>query len=219
MVPLTLAEQLLLLALDDATGKLLPLPDRALDYALAGAIIADLARVGRVEVTRDDLKVVDSNPVQSVPEDLGLLDLNQANVTSLRGALSHLAGDAHGLRKRVIEQLVQKGILREEDREFLWIFHYSRYPLADPGTENAIKQRLRNRIRSKDIPLTGNDHVMISLIHACQLEKLLFSEDELVYFRDRIEHIATTDKIGHAVEDCLEEIQKAILEIRTYSGM
>lgn len=219
MVRLTLAEKLLLLALDDETGKLLPLPDRALDYALAGAIIADLSRVGRVEVTRDDIKVVDSNPVQSVPEDLGLLDLNQANVTSLRGALSHLAGDAHGLRKRVIEQLVQKGILREEDKEFLWIFHYSRYPLADPGTENAIKQRLRNRIRSKDIPLTGNDRVMISLIHACQLEKLLFSDDELVYFRDRIEQIATTDKIGHAVEDCLEEIQKAILEIRTYSGM
>lgn len=219
MVTLTLAEMLLLLALDDETGKLLPLPDRALDYALAGAILADLARVGRIEVTRDDVKIVDASPVQSVPEDLGLLDLNQANVTSLRGALSHLAGDAHGLRKRVIEQLVEKGILKEQDKEFLWVFHFSRYPLADPGTENAIKQRLRNRIRSKDIPLTERDHVLISLIHACQLEKLLFSEEELSYFRDRIEQIATTDKIGHAVEDCLEEIQKAILEIRTYSGM
>ena len=51
MVPLALAEQLLLLALDDETGKLLPLPDRSLDYALAGAIIADLARVGRLMVT------------------------------------------------------------------------------------------------------------------------------------------------------------------------
>ena len=46
MVSLTLAEQLLLLALDDETGKLLSLPDRSLDYALAGAILADLTRSG-----------------------------------------------------------------------------------------------------------------------------------------------------------------------------
>jgi hypothetical protein len=219
MVQLTLAEQLLLLAIDDDTGKLLPLPDRALDYALAGAIVADLSRVGRVEVTRDTLSVLDASPVNSVPEDLGLLDLNQANVTTLRGALSHLAGDAHGLRHRVIEQLVNKGVIREEDKEFLWIFHFSRYPLADPSTETAVKQRLRNRIRDSKIPLSDSDHVLIALVHACQLEYLLLSVEEQSRFRERIDEITSSDCIGHAVIDCLEEIQKAILEIRTYSGM
>lgn len=219
MVPLTLAEQLQLLALDDETGKLLPLPDRALDYALAGAILADLTRIGRIEVIRDNVKILDSTPVESVPEDLGLLDLNQANVTSLRGALSHLAGDAHGLRKRIIEQLVKKGVLREEDKEFLWVFHFSRYPLADPSTENAVKQRLRNRIRDNSIPMSDSDHVLVSLIHACQMEDLLLSSGEQAACRERIDEITNSDRIGHAVIECLEEIQKAILEIRTYSGM
>lgn len=219
MVPLTLAEQLLLLALDDETGKLLPLPDRSLDYALAGAIIADLARVGRLTVTRDTIRVMDSTPVESVPEDLGLLDLNQANVNTLRGALSHLAGDAHGLRKRITDQLVSKGILSEDDKEFLWIFHFSRYPLADSQTELAVKQRLRNRIRDVSIPMENRDHVLISLIHACQLESLLLSEQERVQYSERIDEICSHDRIGQAVMDCLEEIQKAILEIRTYSGM
>ena len=219
MVPLTLAEQLLLLALDDDSGKLLPLPDRALDYALAGAIMADLTRVGRLEITRDTVAILDASPVESVPEDLGLLDLNQANVTSLRGALTHLAGDAHGLRKRVIEQLVKKGVLREDDQEFLWVFHFSRYPLADPSTEAAVKQRLRNRIRDNQIPMSDSDHVLIALLHACQLEKLLLSSEEEGHYRDRIEAITKSDRIGRAVLDCLEEIQKAILEIRTYSGM
>lgn len=219
MVPLTLAEQLQLLALDDDTGKLLPLPDRALDYALAGAILADLTRVGRIEVTLDSVKILDSSPVDSVPEDLGLLDLTQANVTSLRGALSHLAGDAHGLRQRVIDQLVRKGVLREEDKEFLWVFHFSRYPLADPSTEAAVKQRLRNRIRDNAIPMSDSDHVLIALIHACQLEDLLLSAGEQESCRERIDAITNSDRIGHAVVECLEEIQKAILEIRTYSGM
>ena len=219
MVPLTSAEQLLLLALDDETGKLLPLPDRALDYALAGAVLADLTRVGRIKVTRDSIKIMDSTPVESTPEDIGLLDLIQADVTSLRGALSHLAGEAHGLRKRLTQQLVEKGILREDNREFLWVFHFSRYPLADPTSENAVKQRLRNRIRMKDVPMQELDQVLISLIHVCQLESLLFSESERETYRERIEDISMNDRIGRAVMECLEEIQKAILEIRTYSGM
>ena len=140
MVPLTLAEQLLLLALDDETGKLLSLPDRSLDYALAGAIIADLTRVGRVAVDRDTIEILDRTPVASAPEDIGLQELVKAEMTSLRGALSHLAGDAHGLRKRLIGQLVGKGILKEEDKEFLWVFHFSRYPLADPTAESAISR-------------------------------------------------------------------------------
>ncbi|NDV61229.1 GPP34 family phosphoprotein [Puniceicoccales bacterium CK1056] len=219
MVPLTLAEQLLLLALDDETGKLLPLPDRALDYALAGAVLADLTRVGRVSVSRDNIEISDTTPVESKPEDFGLLDLIQADVSNLRGALTHLAGDAHGLRMRLTEQLVEKGVLREENKEFLWVFHLSRYPLADPTSENAVKQRLRNRIRMKDIPMNEKDHVLISLVHVCQLEFLLFSEDERKTYADRIQDISKHDRIGHAVMECLEEIQKAILEIRTYSGM
>jgi hypothetical protein len=219
MVPLTLAEQLLLLALDDETGKLRSLPDRSLDYALAGAILADLTRVGRIQVTADTIDIVDPTPVESTPEDFGLLDIEQAGVKSLRGALSHLAGDAHGLRKRLTQQLVEKGILREEDKEFLWVFHFSRYPLADATAENAVRQRLRNRILKPELPLSGSDHVLISLIHVCRMEDLLLSTDEQERHRGRIEEIFQQDRIGKAVMECLEEIQKAILEIRTYSGM
>ncbi|MFO7724375.1 MAG: GPP34 family phosphoprotein [Oceanipulchritudo sp.] len=219
MVPLTLAEQLLLLALDDETGKLRPLPDQSLDYALAGAIIADLTRVGRVAVGGETIEIIDRTPVESAPEDIGLQELAKAEITNLRGALSHLAGDAHGLRKRLIGQLVEKRILKEEDREFLWVFHFSRYPLADPTAENAIRQRLRNRILKKEVPASETDRVLISLVHVCDLESLLLSEEEREAHAERIREIWSRDRIGKAVMDCLEEIQKAILEIRTYSGM
>lgn len=219
MVNLTLAEQLLLLALEDETGKLLPIPDRALDYALAGAILADLARVGRVKLSGDSLEITGPDPVGSDPEDCGLKDLLQVDVRSLRGALAHLAGDAHGLRKRVIKQLVGKNILKEENREFLWIFHYSRYPLADESAELAVKQRLRNRIRDTGISMSRRDHVLISLVHACNLEHLLLAPDEAEAFQERIHAISSEDSIGHAVNDCLDQIHRAIMEIRTYSGM
>jgi hypothetical protein len=51
------------------------------------------------------------------------------------------------------------------------------------------------------------------------MEDLLLSESEQEAYRERIEEISQHDQIGRAVMACLDEIQKAILEIRTYSGM
>ena len=67
--------------------------------------------------------------------------------------------------------------------------------------------------------MSDSDHVLLALVHTCQLEDLLLSAEEQVAYRERMEAIVASDRIGKAVEECLEEIQKAILEIRTYSGM
>jgi hypothetical protein len=83
----------------------------------------------------------------------------------------------------------------------------------------AVKQRLRNRILFQEAPRTEQDHVMISLIHVCQMENLILSKDEQEKYRERIDNICMHDRIGKAVLDCLDEIQKAMMEIRTYSGM
>lgn len=219
MVTLTLAEQLLLLALDDASGKLLPLPERTFDYALAGAVLADLTRAGRIKVTGDSIDIISTESVESRAEDFGLLELEQSSAGSLRGALTHLAAEVNGLRHKLTDQLLARGILRKQDHEFLWVFHYSRYPLADKDAENAVKQRLRNRILMPEIPATESDHLLISLVHICELDGLLLSEEEQSQHASRLAEIARNDKIGAAVQACLDEIQRALMEIRTYSGL
>lgn len=219
MKSLFLAEELLLLALDDETGKLRPLPDRALDYALAGALLAELTRAERIEVQNDQVRIIDETPVGNEPVDLGFEVLKEGEVKSLQGALAHLAGDFTALREKVIQSLVEKEILKEEDNEFLWVFHWSRYPLADTQQEEAVKTRLRRLVMNRSEEISENDHLLISLVHACQLDSILFSDTELKTYRERLEAITHHDKIGRAVLECIQEIQRAILEIRTYSGL
>lgn len=219
MISLTLAEQFLLLALDDESGKLLPMPDRAFDYALAGALLADLARIGRLRVEDDGIHIEPGEALGSPAEDTALKDLSGGKVSSLRGALSHLAGDAHGLRKQVIEQLVDKGILREEEQEIFWIFHFSRYPLADPSSEQAVRQRLKRCLGVPEAYMSESDHLLLALLHVCRMESLVLDDPEAGAFRDAMAHITEHDRIGSAVAGCLEEIHKALIEIRTYSGM
>lgn len=218
MKNLSLAEELLLLALDDESGKLRPLPDRALDYALAGALLAELTRAQRIEVNGNEVRILDETPTGNDPVDLGYVVLKNAEVKSLREALAHLAGDPLALRQKVIRSLVDKEILEEQNNELLWVFHWSRYPLADAEQEEAVKSRLRRLVIDPSAEISENDHLLISLVQACRLHSILFSEEEFKNFRNRINTIAQHDKIGRAVLECVQEIQRAIPELLTYSS-
>src|SRR5688500_2923667 len=55
---LTFVEELVLLGLDDRTGALLPTPVMGFNYALAGAVIADLALAGRIDTDLEQLTVL-----------------------------------------------------------------------------------------------------------------------------------------------------------------
>ena len=59
---LRFAEELLLLLLEDQSGKFLRLPDRSLQYALAGSVPMDLTLEGRIDTDPDRLILVDSTP-------------------------------------------------------------------------------------------------------------------------------------------------------------
>ncbi len=59
---LRLAEELLLLLLDDETGEFSTSP-RTLGYALAGAALMDLALEGRIDTDVDALILADPTPV------------------------------------------------------------------------------------------------------------------------------------------------------------
>ncbi|OYV47719.1 MAG: hypothetical protein B7X06_02805, partial [Verrucomicrobia bacterium 21-51-4] len=59
---LTFAENIVLLAMDGDTGHLRPLPERALDYALAGALLMGLATHNRIDPRLSPMQVLDNSP-------------------------------------------------------------------------------------------------------------------------------------------------------------
>ena len=54
---LRFSEEVLLLALDEKTGRLHPLPERAIEFALAGAVLAELAAAKRITTDATRLTV------------------------------------------------------------------------------------------------------------------------------------------------------------------
>ena len=60
---LRFAEELILLLLDKASGALVPVPDRLMQYALVATMLMDLALEDRIDLDLKRLILVDSTPV------------------------------------------------------------------------------------------------------------------------------------------------------------
>ena len=59
---LTFPEEIVLLALDDKTGKFVDLPPLAMDQALAGAALLELAFQNRIDTDLTHLSLVNPKP-------------------------------------------------------------------------------------------------------------------------------------------------------------
>ena len=214
---MTLVEELALLALDDETAKPLALPSNALGYGLAGAIILDLSLAGRIDTDLHQLTVIDPAPTNDSLLDVWLNCFHAApQPRSVMYWLRELAPRRDGILEAALERLVQRGILRREERQVLWVFGQRRYPTID-GTERAeVRTRLSQLILGNDLP-SPRDAILLSLIHGCRLSEHLFAGLDLKARKDRLETLAKMDLVGREVSVAtiasLDVVSRALAEI------
>ncbi|MYJ73541.1 MAG: GPP34 family phosphoprotein, partial [Rhodospirillaceae bacterium] len=60
---LRFSEEIMLLLLDDKGGRFIDVPTLSLEYALAGAVLMDLAMEGRIDTDPEQLFVIDPSPL------------------------------------------------------------------------------------------------------------------------------------------------------------
>jgi hypothetical protein len=141
----TLADDLLLVLLDPASGK--PRVDgMKLDYGLAGALLLELALAERVDVVgakpaKAEVVVLDGAP----PADDLLADALRRIGEKRRKADSLVPALAKGLRGRLFERAEQRGDVRHERLTL----RPDRWPEADGARGRALTARL------SDVLITG----------------------------------------------------------------
>ncbi len=220
VMKLTLSEEILLLCLDDQTGRLRSMPERALDYAIGGAVLADLAILEIVRVSERHCEIVTNEARVEDPVLARSLEIiKEVPSPSLNSWLNALAGQARALRTHTLDRLIERDILKREKDEILWVFRAERYETLDLSEEIEVQQRIRAVVLDPAKKPSREDTVLVALIEVCELGPLMFSHAEFERSRERIRQIAQSDCIGCAVRQALTEIQRAMLEIRAYSGM
>lgn len=217
---LRFAEEILLIALDDCSGRFHPLPDRALDFALAGAILIDLAEKGCLTLGERRVRELSSEPPGDRVLGFAMEQLSkiEGDEVTIERALSSLAAHGGWLRDQTLGSLVEREILSKSEDRFLWVFHSERYPLADRDEERIVKRRLRHVILDGDEP-SPRDAALLAIVDVCQLGFAIFTREELDLHAERLRTISRSQSVGRAMIDAIGEVQNAILQIRAYAGM
>ena len=171
-----LAEDVLLLLIDDASGKTV-VDKTHLDLALAGGVLLDLATSGRVDVAGQGEQVKAGRLMvrddRSTEDDVLDEALRRVGAIGPKKPESVLPKLAKGLRQDLLERLIGRGILRAQEGRVLGIFPTHAWPAVDSSHEREVRAGLRDVLVVGRTP-APREAALVSLLEAInQVPKVL----------------------------------------------
>lgn len=206
---LSLVEEILLLGLDDESGEFLPVPEYSLELSLAGAVLMDLALRDRLDSDMQRMMVVNSAPTGDDILDPVLVELSGSEAELVpRQWLMRLAR-RQSLRQEALDRLVERGVLRRDDKRILWVFGSRRYPVIDNREEREVKLRILQILLGEEIPAPA-DVALICLASTCSLFPAILSAREHHNVAEKIEQITRMDLIGQKMLSELRDLHQSV---------
>ncbi len=206
---LRFVEEMILLLLHDEDGRFARVSTWAFDYAIAGAVLMDLALENRIDTDLKNLILIDSTPVGDGLLDPTLADIAAGDSQDARHWVEHTAQRSTAIREEALDRLVDKGILERQDDRFLWVFRSRRYPAVDGEPEREVKLRIMEVLFSDEIP-DPRDVVIICLADACGIFSEILSRREMYRASERIEQVRKLDLIGQAMTQAIQDIEVSV---------
>ena len=206
-----LAEDLLLLVTDDASGRLSAPADRV-NAGLGGANLVELTLRNKVDLTGEQDpgrpgRIIVRDP--SPPGD-AILDTALETVTAYQGKRpSTVIGPlSKNLRRTLYERLAGHGVVRAENSRILGVFAVRRWPAHD-GSREAEVRRLMTQALVQQVAPDTRTAALIALVHAVGcVDKIVdprqhgLSKREL---RARAKKVAEGNWASAAVRKAIEE--------------
>ena len=207
--PIRIAEELVLLMLDERSGYLEMVPGWDFSCVMAGAVLADLALERRIETDLERLYLVDATPTGDGLLDPTLADIAESDEKSdAQFWIERNTRHADEIVASTLDRLVERNILTHESGGF-WglsrsVSRSGTYPTAAVETRKESKTRILSVILHDEIP-DPRDAILVALMHTCGGFKLLLEEEDYEERLDRIELVAKLDLIGRTVAAAVKD--------------
>jgi len=211
-----LAEDLLLLVTDDASGRLAA-PGAQVDAGLGGANLVELTLLGKVDVAGEQdqgrpgrIVVRDPSPPGDDVLDAALRTLVARQGSKPSAVIRPLGKD---LRPVLYQRLVASGVLRAGHGRALGIFPTRTWPAQDPSHEAETRQLVTQALIQPAAP-DERTAALIALLHALKFEHKVV--DPLSHqlsrrqLRARAAEIAEGNWASEAVRKAIDEMIAAV---------
>ncbi len=209
---LSLAEELLLITLDDESGRLLDsIKPFAFEIAIAASLIMELSLKGKLDSDAEKLFVVSADPTGNTILDEALTEITtEKNSLSTSDWLNRFARKGDDFSDQIIESLVTKGVLQLVEKRLFWVLKTRAYPATSGIEEREVRARIMHLLNSDEIP-NPNDALLVGLLSATGIMSRLLSVSELARLQSRIDQIANLEEISRSLSAAIQEAWELII--------
>ncbi len=208
---LTLYEELFLLALNEEKGTIVPSVAARLAYGLSGALVAELALRGKIEVgEKRRLELLDATPTGDEFLDEALAQIQASDqVRKVTFWLRFFGDRPKRFRQRLGDRLVDRGILAEDENHWAAIVPFVDFPEQNASAKYWVKSCLRQVALTFGDP-DLHDLALLSLVQSCGLLILVFTRDERKAVRRRIYELMINKALNSPAAQAVEEISAGV---------
>ncbi len=203
---LSLPEELILMLLNEENGYFHQVPGWDLNCAVAGAVLAELSLLSRIDTDMNSLFLVDQTETGDPALDPILKEIASESVQrSTQFWIERLAPRAESVIDLTLDRLVGQKILEYHDGEF-WTLNHTGWQTELYGNSREstagqfIKTRIGRAIFMNEIP-DPRDIIVICLVNTCDVFRFIFQLDE--ESEERIQLICKMDAIGRSIADAV----------------
>ncbi|MCY3019609.1 MAG: GPP34 family phosphoprotein [Planctomycetota bacterium] len=196
--PLTLQEEVLLISLNDRTGKF----HRGVNwvYALNAAALAELLLCERIVLAEDRVQVKRTTPVGDAALDVALCRLAMGRrANSLPAWVQSLYRDRRLPFEVLTTRMVLRGILTIEQARVLWVFRQEVYPTQNPVPEEHVVRRIREAVLVETAAVDERTAVLIAVLNGARALGIVLTEAETKQSKRRVQEICASTAAGAAV--------------------
>ncbi|MDW3210534.1 MAG: GPP34 family phosphoprotein [Reichenbachiella sp.] len=209
---LSLAEGLMLIALDDEEGRLLSAAEHSIDHGLLAILILELSLIKRVGFESNKIVVKDSTGTGNKVLDSVLKAIGGGG-DSVSATIKKIASGFDSIQDDVIELLVQRGILKVESTKLLWIPVSERMDNANYAFEQEIRDTLKAVVQKGQKP-TPAIIILMSMISNCKILEEVFQEkDELIDAVKVAKDITNSPAIDPETQTVLNDLKEHFLTL------
>ncbi len=200
---LSLADNLCLLMLDDASGSLCRLEGRTRDFGFAAAVLLELEQHERIQTQPGLLSVIDATPLGDPVADPVLAEVADSDHSSPQDWVRRIGSRSGSeIAAATLDRLVARGVLEQIPGDLFFlpseVARSQRYPGAVGGADE-VRIRVMRALFGGDAPDTS-DADLIGLADSCGVFGVILSAGEFDKVRDRIGEIAPRNPLCRAVE-------------------
>jgi golgi phosphoprotein 3 len=211
---LTLYEELFTLTLNEEKGNPYPFNRKDLAHPLAGAILAELAFLGKLCIT-EKLRLVPCDTTVTGDRILdGALEQILAGEKARKASywVSRLGEEPKKLWQSAGDDLVEKNVLVQEEKRF-----FRQAPSAEGAPVVLDKFQMKHRLRNS-ILVTGESDTrslaLLKILLAGDLLGLVFTLDEIETAKMAIHKLFLTAAMEDPILEVVDEIAQAVSAVR-----